>query len=579
MRWLSVVLFLSCASAAPQQEALAPPTSPSKMERLVERYATDREAIQRFYEIGVSPTRLERLDRFERSWLARLADLDFDALERAEKVDYVALRLRIEHVLKLRANLEERLGDLEELLPFAAGIVELEEARWKVEPVEPREAAQKLGALAELVEETKKRVEKAEDVEPFEVSAGDALWVAGRLRGVRSALAEWYRHYDAYAPGFAWWCEKPHKELNDALEAYGKHLREEVAGQKGEDDDPLVGDPIGREALLDDLARELIPYTPEELLAIGEEQLAWCETEMRRASADLGFGDDWKAALEHVKGLHVPPGEQDALVAAQAREAIAFLDERDLVTIPELCRETWRVRMLSRQSQRTLPYAAYGGQRMDVAYPTVDMDLDQKLMAMRGNNIHFTRAVTPHELIPGHHLQGFMARRYNTHRSLFRTPFYGEGWALYWEMVEWDLGWPKGPEDRIGMLFWRMHRAARIIVSLKFHLERMETEEMIDFLVDRVGHERDGATSEVRRYVGGGYGPLYQCAYMIGGLQLRALHAEVVGTGKMTDREYHDAVLQQNSLPIELIRAALTDAPLTRDHEASWKFAGEIEAK
>ena len=37
------------------------------------------------------------------------------------------------------------------------------------------------------------------------------------------------------------------------------------------------------------------------------------------------------------------------------------------------------------------------------------------------------------------------------------------------------------------MLFWRKHRAARIIVSLEFHLGTMTPQEMIDFLIQRVG--------------------------------------------------------------------------------------------
>ena len=49
------------------------------------------------------------------------------------------------------------------------------------------------------------------------------------------------------------------------------------------------------------------------------------------------------------------------------------------------------------------------------------------------------------------------------------------------------------------MLFWRMHRCARIIFSLSFHLGKMTPQECIDFLVDKVGHERDNATAEVRR--------------------------------------------------------------------------------
>ena len=138
----------------------------------------------------------------------------------------------------------------------------------------------------------------------------------------------------------------------------------------------------------------------------------------------------------------------------------------------------------------------------------------------------------------------------------------------------WEMNYGQSPEDRIGMLFWRMHRCARIIVSLKFHLGKMPPPEMVNFIVERVGHEKLGATSEVRRFITGGYSPLYQCGYMIGGLQLRALRRELVETGKMTDRQFSDALLIQGPIPIELIRAGLANTPLRRDTKSAWKFAG-----
>ena len=158
-------------------------------------------------------------------------------------------------------------------------------------------------------------------------------------------------------------------------------------------------------------------------------------------------------------------------------------------------------------------------------------------MSMRGNNVHFSRATVHHELIPGHHLQGFMTERYNPQREAFETPFWIEGWALYWEMLLWDLGFPRRPEDRIGMLFWRMHRAARIIFSLSFHLGRW-TPAAVHRLPGgpRRPRARPTPTAEVRRSFNGDYPPLYQVAYMIGGLQFRALHHELVDAGKMTDR-------------------------------------------
>ncbi|HEY7543948.1 MAG TPA: DUF885 family protein, partial [Blastocatellia bacterium] len=130
------------------------------------------------------------------------------------------------------------------------------------------------------------------------------------------------------------------------------------------------------------------------------------------------------------------------------------------------------------------------------------------------------------------------------------------------------------PENRIGMLFWRMHRCARIIFSLGFHLEQMTPQQCIDLLVNQVGHEVDNATAEVRRSFGGQYGPLYQIAYMIGGLQFRSLHRELVESGKMTNRQFHDTILKNNSIPVEMTRAILTGQKLPRDYKPGWKFYG-----
>jgi uncharacterized protein (DUF885 family) len=199
-------------------------------------------------------------------------------------------------------------------------------------------------------------------------------------------------------------------------------------------------------------------------------------------------------------------------------------------------------------------------------------------MSLRGNNPHFSHATVFHELNPGHHLQGFMSARYNSHRRLFSTPFWTEGQSLYWEMFLWDHGFQVSPEDRLGALFWRMHRSARIIFSLSFHLGKMSPEQAIQFLVDSVDFERANAEAEVRRSFNGSYSPLYQIAYMIGGLQLRALHHEIVDTKKMSEREFHDAVLQGGPMPITMVRARLTSVPLSRRGAPPWKWASSLPA-
>jgi uncharacterized protein (DUF885 family) len=394
------------------------------------------------------------------------------------------------------------------------------------------------------------------------------------VNDLRQTLQRWYRFYSGYDPLFTWWAAEPYDRANRALEEYVKTLRERVVGIRPGEDEPILGDPIGAGGLRADLAHEMIPYSPAELVRIGERELAWCEAEMKRAARDMGLGDDWKAALERVKTQFVEPGEQTALTRMLAQEAIDFVTSRDLVTVPPLAREVWRMEMLSPEQQKTAPFYL-GGEVIQVAFPTDAMMHEDKLMAMRGNNVHFSRAVVHHELIPGHHLQGFMSARYNPHRRAFSTPFWNEGNAVYWEMVLWDAGFPQSPEDRIGMLFWRMHRAARIIFSLSVHLGEMTGAEAIDFLVERVGHERANATAEVRRSLNGSYPPLYQAAYMLGALQFRALRAELVDTGRMTEREFHDAILQGGTMPVEMVRARLLGLPLRRDHVASWRF-GEL---
>ena len=335
------------------------------------------------------------------------------------------------------------------------------------------------------------------------------------------------------------------------------------------------GGPIGAEGLRIHLKHDMMPYSAEELLAIGEAEFDYLEAELLKASREMGFGDDWRAAQEAVKRRAVPPGEKPSLVRDLAYQSEAFLDARGSVTIPPLAREVWRMGMMSPERQLVSPFFL-GGEQITISYPTDEMSHEDKLMSMRGNNPHFNRATVHHELIPGHHLQGFMTQRFNEHRQPFSTPFWGEGWALYWEFVLWDQGFPRGPEDRIGMLFWRMHRAARIIFSLSYHLGLMTEEEAVDFLVERVGHERANAAAEVRRSFEGNYSPLYQVGYMMGGMQFRALRREFVDSGRMSEREFHDTILMGGTMPVELVRARLNGgAGLTRDYTARWRFAGD----
>lgn len=550
------------------------PAAPvSALRDTVERYSSDRYALFRRYDLAYSPVRRQRLRAYYTGWQDRLGQMDFAALGQEGRVDYVLLRNELQYQLALLDREQRSWDQTEPWLPFATAIFDLHEARRNLEPVDPQASAVALAALAQSVDSVRQSV--ATTWREGGLTPVIARRAAGILRSLQRALSAWYEFHGGYDPLFTWWVAEPYQKADSSLSAYGTFLRESVAGIRRGQPEPIIGDPIGADGLRADLEHEMIPYSLEELLAIAEREFAWCQSEYRKAARAMGYGDDWRAALEQVKRSYVPPGEQPRLIADLAHEAERFVEERNLVTVPPLAREIWRMEMMSPERQRVAPFFL-GGETILVSYPTDGMTQEEKMMSMRGNNPHFSRATVHHELIPGHHLQGFMTSRYNTHRRAFGTPFWTEGWALYWEMLLWDLDFPRSPEDRIGMLFWRSHRAARIIFSLRFHLGQMTPQEAVDFLVGQVGHERANAEGEVRRSFSGDYAPLYQAAYMLGGLQFRALHQDLVESGRMTDREFHDAILRGGPMPVEMVRARLTGEPLTRDYRAHWRFAGEV---
>lgn len=557
--------------SAPSLEALID-HAPSELRQAVHVFSEDWAVLERRYDADYSEERFDRLRAFYETWLEELDETDFEALGVEGRIDYLLLEHELRYQLHELDRQASRFGEMEPLMPFASTITRLF-TDWREDPeIDPRAAADSLAALNRAIEEI--QGELAEEDDAPDVDPMVAYRAAGATENLAAALEEWYEFYDGFDPNFTWWTSEPYEQAEEALEGYAAFLRREIVGIEDEEEDPIIGDPIGAEAMEADLIHEMIPYSPEELIAIAEEELAWSEEEMIRASREMGHGDDWHAALEEVKTRHVEPGEQPRLVQELAEEAVDFVRERDLLDVPPLAEEVWRMTMLSPEWQRTAPFFL-GGEVVRIAFPAEEMTHEEKLMSIRGNNRHFSRAVVHHELIPGHHLQGFMANRYNDHRGVFSTPFWGEGWALYWEMLLWDEGFAETPEDRIGMLFWRMHRAARIIFSLSFHLGEMTPEEAIDFLVERVGHERANAEAEVRRSFAGDYPPLYQAAYMLGGLQLRALHEELVQSGEMTNRDFHDAILRGGRIPIEMVRARLLDEELPRDFESQWRFYGD----
>ncbi|KAJ5631642.1 uncharacterized protein N7484_011742 [Penicillium longicatenatum] len=535
----------------------------------IERINADLKEIKKFYPIKLSSSRTNRLRGFLTSELNLLRDQPFHTYDQQDKVDYLLVKNYLE-----RQHRELELDSIQDqkttpLLPFAKAIIDLCENRAIGSPVEPQNAAQELFKSQGQIDELVQKINS--DSTQFSVGKNSAFRAASTIDSLRDNLREWFGFYKGYDPSFDWWVSHPYGVVDASLETIASTIREKLVGIDHQKEDAIVGQPIGREGLLAELRAEMIPYSPEELISIGENEFVWCINEMKKASKDMGY-DNWHEALEHVKNDYVEPGKQTQLVRDLAEEAISFVEEHKLVTVPPLAKETWRMFMMSPERQKVNPFFL-GGKSIIVSYPVSTMSHEDKLMSMRGNNVHFSRATVFHEMIPGHHLQLFMNARHRPYRRLFDTPFWIEGWSLYWEFILWDDDrFKKTPQNRIGMLFWRLHRCARIIFSIKFHLGQMSPQECIDLLVDQVGHERATAEGEVRRSLNGDYSPLYQAGYMLGALQIYALRKEMVDSGRMAEMDFHDQFLKGNRMPIELVRASMQNQALTPDFEPSWKF-------
>lgn len=542
---------------------------PQRLVPLLQRFSQDLKSVEHVNDVAWGPRRHAALQAFYQGWQSRLSELDYDTLALEDRIDFQLLSRQLAHRLDELEFERKRYREAAPLLPAVDSLLALIEARRNLEYADARASAEALEAARKALDEALTTLQKSPPSGKDKPTAAVANRAARILDSTREQLNGWYGFHADYDPQFTWWAKQPYLALDTLLGDYAKAVRNTLADAS--DPETIVGDPIGREAIVRGLRYELIDYTPEELLKLAERELAWCQAEMRKAAKELGY-DDWKQALEYVKTRYPAPGEQPRLVVQLADEAIDYLVNNDLVTVPELARRDWRMTMLDPQAQLQAPFFL-GGEDVWIAYPTAEMPYDKKMNALRGNNRHFSRAVVHHELIPGHHLQHFYNERYQPQREeLGWTPFWGEGWALYWEFLLWDRGFAQSPEDRIGMLFWRSHRAARILFSLSFHLEKMTPNEAIDLLVDRVGHERENAAAEVRRSFAGDYGPLYQVAYMLGGLQFRALHRELVQSGQMTDRAFHDAILKGGPMPVELVRMRLKSELPPRQLGPAWRF-------
>jgi uncharacterized protein (DUF885 family) len=164
-------------------------------------------------------------------------------------------------------------------------------------------------------------------------------------------------------------------------------------------------------------------------------------------------------------------------------------------------------------------------------------------------------ALTLHESVPGHHLQISIAQELTDLPDFRRNEGFTafvEGWALYAESLGKDLGLYQNPYSRFGQLTYEMWRACRLVVDTGLHAFHWERLRAVDFMKANTAKTENDINVEVDRYIAW---PGQALAYKIGQLKIRELRsrAEAALGARFDVRKFHDAVLDQGALPLEIL--------------------------
>ncbi len=164
-------------------------------------------------------------------------------------------------------------------------------------------------------------------------------------------------------------------------------------------------------------------------------------------------------------------------------------------------------------------------------------------------------ALSLHEAVPGHHLQFALAQELEDVPELRRQLAYNafvEGWALYAETLGGEMGLYADPYSRFGAATYQMWRAIRLVLDTGIHALGWTWEQAIAYFKENSTKPEHDITVEVDRYIAW---PGQALGYMLGALKIRELRdrARSALGDRFDIRAFHDAVLGQGALPLELL--------------------------
>ncbi|HEX3943446.1 MAG TPA: DUF885 family protein [Rhizomicrobium sp.] len=174
-----------------------------------------------------------------------------------------------------------------------------------------------------------------------------------------------------------------------------------------------------------------------------------------------------------------------------------------------------------------------------------------------GRPLYNLTALTLHESAPGHAFQMPIALEHKQQPEFRQHTYlsaYGEGWALYCEILGVEMGMYDTPYDRFGMLNYQIWRAARLVVDTGIHAQGWSRDRAIAYFREYTALPLHEIDTEIDRYIAW---PAQALSYYLGEdaiLKARAKAEKALGD-KFNVRAFHDAVLELGSVPIPVLQA------------------------
>jgi uncharacterized protein (DUF885 family) len=170
-------------------------------------------------------------------------------------------------------------------------------------------------------------------------------------------------------------------------------------------------------------------------------------------------------------------------------------------------------------------------------------------------------ALSAHEAVPGHHHQISLQQEvelppFRRHFTFFTA--FTEGWGLYSELVAEEMGLYDTPARKMGQLSYQAWRASRLVVDTGIHAKGWNKARAVAFMRENTALSEANIDAEVNRYISW---PGQALGYKIGELKIRELraNAEKALGSKFDIRRFHDAVLLQGSVPLDVLERQVAD--------------------